>query len=96
LLGGAPWVSRRRRSLYHWTDGHTCSCYDFRRRQQACKHVIAHRLDATDMLTTREPLRCSTTSYLQQPARAQALCQQLARPSDIAFTHGQPRQRWKR
>ena len=38
--------SQRARGLYHWTDGHTCSCYDFRRRQQACKHVLAHRLDA--------------------------------------------------
>lgn len=38
--------SQTRRGLYHWTDGITCSCYDFRRRQLPCKHVIAHRLDA--------------------------------------------------
>ena len=38
--------SLRVRGLYHWTDGHTCSCQDFQRRQQACKHVLAYRLDA--------------------------------------------------
>jgi hypothetical protein len=38
--------SQTKRGLYHWTDGVTCSCYDFRRRQVACKHVIAKRLDA--------------------------------------------------
>jgi len=38
--------SQRVRGLYHWTDGQTCSCYDFRRRQLACKHVLACRLDA--------------------------------------------------
>jgi hypothetical protein len=38
--------SQTKRGLYHWTDGVTCSCYDFRRRQLACKHVIAYRLDA--------------------------------------------------
>jgi hypothetical protein len=38
--------SQTKRSLYHWTDGHTCTCYDFRRRQQARKHCIAYRLDA--------------------------------------------------
>jgi hypothetical protein len=37
--------SQTKRGLYHWTDGVTCSCYDFRRRQLACKHVIAYRLD---------------------------------------------------
>lgn len=37
--------SQRIRGLYHWTDGRTCSCADFRRRQQACKHVTAYRLD---------------------------------------------------
>jgi hypothetical protein len=37
--------SQTKRGLYHWTDGVTCSCYDFRRRQQACKHVIAYKLD---------------------------------------------------
>jgi len=38
--------SQTKHGLYHWTDGVTCSCYDFRRRQLPCKHVIAHRLDA--------------------------------------------------
>jgi hypothetical protein len=38
--------SQTKRGLFHWTDGVTCSCYDFRRRQQACKHVVAYRLDA--------------------------------------------------
>jgi hypothetical protein len=38
--------SQRVRGLYHWTDGQTCSCADFRRRQLACKHVLAFRLDA--------------------------------------------------
>ena len=38
--------SQTKRGLYHWTDGITCSCYDFRRRQLACKHVTAYRLDA--------------------------------------------------
>jgi hypothetical protein len=38
--------SQTKRGLYHWTYGVTCSCYDFRRRQLACKHVIAARLDA--------------------------------------------------
>jgi hypothetical protein len=38
--------SQTKRGLYHWTDGHTCTCYDFRRRQLACKHCIAYRLDA--------------------------------------------------
>jgi hypothetical protein len=37
--------SQTKRGLYHWTDGVTCSCYDFRRRQLACKHVIAYKLD---------------------------------------------------
>lgn len=38
--------SQRVRGLYHWTDGTSCSCQDFQRRQQACKHVLAYRLDA--------------------------------------------------
>jgi hypothetical protein len=38
--------SQTKRGLYHWTDGVTCSCYDFRRRHLACKHVIAYRLDS--------------------------------------------------
>ncbi len=38
--------SQRIRGLYHWTDGHTCSCADYRRRQAPCKHVLAFRLDA--------------------------------------------------
>jgi hypothetical protein len=37
--------SQTKRGLYHWTDGLTCSCYDFRRRQLPCKHVIACKLD---------------------------------------------------
>jgi hypothetical protein len=43
--------SQTKRGLYHWTDGVTCSCYDFRRRQLPCKHVFAYKLDAI----AREP-----------------------------------------
>jgi hypothetical protein len=38
--------SQRVRGLYHWTDGTSCSCQDFQRRQLPCKHVYAHRLDS--------------------------------------------------
>jgi hypothetical protein len=38
-----------------WTDGVTCSCYDFRRRQLACKRVIAHRLDAIARRAEAQP-----------------------------------------
>src|SRR6266487_5735708 len=33
--------SQRLRGLYHWTDGATCSCHDFRRRQLACNQSNA-------------------------------------------------------
>jgi SWIM zinc finger len=56
--------SQTKRGLYHWTDGHTCSCYDFRRRELACKHVIAHRLDA---IARQQPQPASdTTDGLRQ------------------------------
>jgi hypothetical protein len=31
-------------NVYHLADLHTCTCPDFQRRQQACKHVLAIRL----------------------------------------------------
>jgi uncharacterized Zn finger protein len=33
-------------NLYHLADLHTCTCPDFQRRQQACKHVLAIRIYA--------------------------------------------------
>jgi hypothetical protein len=51
--------SQTKRGLFHWTDGVTCSCYDFRRRQLACKHVIAYRLDA--IARPRQPQPASDT-----------------------------------
>lgn len=53
--------SQTKRGLYHWTDGHTCSCYDFRRRQLACKHVMAHRIDAIARGARPEPQHEHTT-----------------------------------
>lgn len=38
--------SQRVHGLYHWTDGHTCSCADYQRHQLPCKHVLAFRIDA--------------------------------------------------
>lgn len=53
--------SQTKRGLYHWTDGVTCSCYDFRRRQQACKHVTAYRLDAIARASKPQPKPASQT-----------------------------------
>ena len=53
--------SQTKRGLYHWTDGVTCSCYDFRRRQQACKHVTAFRLDAIARASEPQPQPASDT-----------------------------------
>lgn len=53
--------SQTKRGLYHWTDGVTCSCYDFRRRQQACKHVTAYRLDAIARASKPQPKPASDT-----------------------------------
>lgn len=36
--------SQRHAGVYHLTDCQTCTCYDYRRRQQPCKHVLAVRL----------------------------------------------------
>jgi hypothetical protein len=56
-LAGVPWAipSQTKRGLYHWTDGVTCSCYDFRRRQLPCKHVIAYKLDQVAHPTQPQP-----------------------------------------
>jgi hypothetical protein len=53
--------SQTKRGLYHWTDGVTCSCYDFRRRQLACKHVTAYRLEAIARASEPQPQPASDT-----------------------------------
>jgi hypothetical protein len=44
--------------LYHLTDTRECSCRDFRRRRQPCKHVLARRLRAA-VLEAPRPRRAA-------------------------------------
>ncbi len=39
--------SQRTPAHYHLVDCQRCSCPDYQRRQQACKHVLAVRLHVT-------------------------------------------------
>jgi hypothetical protein len=39
--------SQRTPGLYYLANTQTCSCPDFERRQEACKHVLAVRLHCT-------------------------------------------------
>src|SRR5690242_18015330 len=51
--------SSRDRARYWFTDGVTCQCPDFQRRGQACKHIIAAKLDAIAR-SPRQPQPAST------------------------------------
>ncbi len=82
--------SQRTRGLYHWTDGETCSCYDFRRRQLPCKHVIAHKLDAIARRTQPQPASV-VVEGLEQMARDRQLA------ADYDRILGEPEERfWAR
>ena len=39
--------SQQTAGKYHIADCHACSCPDYQRRQEACKHVLAVRLHCT-------------------------------------------------
>jgi hypothetical protein len=78
--------SQTKRGLYHWTDGVTCSCYDFRRRQQACKHVIAHRLDAIARPQQPQPASATVDGLAQMAADKGKVLEMVREPEgDITW-----------
>jgi hypothetical protein len=68
----------------------TCSCYDFRRRQIACKHVIAYKLDR---LARPAPMPASVLNDgLEQMASARGHVLRMVRHDDGEISWERDRQ----
>jgi SWIM zinc finger len=55
---GVP--SQRHLAHFHLVDCTSCTCPDFQRRQEACKHVLAVRLHCELVKATQPPARTAT------------------------------------